>query len=120
MALSLKHSVQTANVIIVSRDGQGVGYTVPVDLVLFLLWFLSSATAQFLAVMGMAGFACVRAACISPDRSDKSGASAVKLRQGWQWLTDWSAWLDGVLDIADEVKERLMGFLIGEVGYAMG
>lgn len=80
----MRHSVQTAEIIIISREGQGIGYTVPVDLVLVLLWFLSSATAQFLAVLGMAAF--------------------VRLRAAWGWWTDWPAWVDGWQVVVEDFR----------------
>lgn len=81
MTVTLRH---TANIVIVSRDGQAVGYTVPVDLVLFLLWFLSSATAQALAVAGMI--------CL------------YQLWQGWLWLVDWPAWVAGWRVVREDVR----------------
>lgn len=84
MTVTLNHKVKTADIVIISRTGESVGYTVPVDLVLFLLWFLSSATAQFLAILTMMG--------------------VNRLYQGWKWLTDWPAWWAGVETLVDDFR----------------
>lgn len=85
MALKFLQSVQMADIAIINRStGQGVGYIVPSDVVIFLLWFLSSTTAQFIAVMIMAAFA--------------------TMRQGWRWLTDWPAWVAGAWVIVDDLR----------------
>jgi hypothetical protein len=91
----LSHSIQTAQIIIISRTGEGIGYTVPVDLVLFLLWFLSSTTAQVMALVGMAGL--------------------YRLRQGWQWLTDWPAWGLGWAVVVEDFRGLLRVTRLGFV-----
>lgn len=85
MGRNFLQSIQVADIAIINRStGQWVGFTIPGDVVLFLLWFLSSATAQFIAVMITAAF--------------------VQLWQGWQWLTDWPAWVMGALVIMDDLR----------------
>jgi hypothetical protein len=80
----LRHSVSTAHIIIVSQGGQEFGYTVPVDLVLFLLWFLGSSTAQALAMVGM--------------------WITYQLRLSWLWLTDWPAWEAGLQVVMEDLR----------------
>lgn len=80
----LTHSTPIAHVVIVSRNGQEFGYTIPVDLVLFLLWFLGSSTAQALAMVGM--------------------WAIYRLRPGWLWLIDWPAWIAGFQVVMEDIR----------------
>lgn len=80
----LSHSIQTADVIIIARNGQGVSYVIPLDLVILLLLFLSSTTIQVLALLTL--------------------ALAGRLYQGWLWLTDWPAWVDGWRVVVEDFR----------------
>lgn len=95
MAITLRHTTRAVNIVFISRDtGKMIGYVVPVDLVLFLLWFLGSAAAQALAVAGMTCF--------------------YQLYQGWLWLIDWPAWAAGLRVVVEDFRR------VGRLVYVAG
>jgi hypothetical protein len=105
-AVKFLSSVRRAEVAIIDRaTGQGIYYIVPGDLVLFLLWFLSSATAQFLAVVAMAGLNKLY-------QGSLAGRALAAL--AIEWLTDWPAWWAGMEVWIEDIRN------LGRTGLCLG